>query len=313
MKGRIAILVPSFNGGALLAETVASIAASGLPADSYAILVSDNASTDGSAERLSRADAQGAPIFLHCNETNLGRVANWNKAMEEAEAMDFSHALFLMAGDVLANDHILALRQRMDRAGASLGIASYEVADETLKPRRIARRIRWSGNPERGIGAKSFLEQSFGAGAMLYGPLGANLYRLGGAKLRFDPADETHTDQLATAAFAQQSGAPLVYLDKPVSRWRTRPGRFHASMDPMARLAGDIRVIEQACRAAKVAPDYTKIRASLMLRAFFYSRDLAAAWTLSKTLTQGAQPSWLWLATLLRRQAQYQTPWLVEA
>jgi hypothetical protein len=84
-------------------------------------------------------------------------------------------------------------------------------------------------------------------------------------------------------------------------------------MDPLRRLEGDIRVIERACRAGKVAPDYTKIRANLMLRAFFYSRDPRAAWSCSKLLTQGARPSWLWLATLLRRQAQYKTPWLVEA
>ena len=313
MKERIAILVPSFNGGALLQESVASVAKAGLPAESYAILVSDNASTDDSAERLPRIDAQGAPIILRRNESNLGRIANWNCALGQAESMGFSHALFLMAGDVLVNANIIALRDRMERAGASLGIASYEVADENLQPRRIARRIRWSGDPERGIAARSFLAQSFGAGAMLYGPLGANLYRLKGAKLRFDPSDQTHTDQLATAQFAREADAPLVYLDRPVSRWRTRPGRFHASMDPMQRLTDDVRVIEQACRAGKVAPDYTKIRASLMLRAFFYSRDPRAAWTQSKLLTQGAYPSWLWLATLLRRQAQYRTPWLVEA
>lgn len=313
MKERIAILVPSFNGGTLLAETVASVARAGLPAKSYAILVSDNASSDDSAERLPRLDAQGAPILLYRNESNLGRIANWNRAIERAEGLDFSHALFLMVGDVLVNAHILGLRDRMERAGASLGIASYEVADEALKPCRIARRIRWAGDPEKGIAARAFLAQSFGAGAMLYGPLGANLYRLGGPRLRFDPADETHTDQMATAVFAQEAAAPLVYLDKPVSRWRSRPGRFHASMDPMRRLADDIRIIEAACRAAKIAPDYTKIRASLMLRAFFYSRDARAAWTQSKILTQGAPPSWLWLATLLRRQAQYRTPWLVEA
>lgn len=313
MKGRIAILVPSFNGGALLQDSVASVAKAGLPPNSYAILVSDNASTDESAERLPRTDAQGAPIFLRRNDSNLGRIANWNCAIGQAESMGFSYALFLMAGDVLANANIIALRDRMERAGAGLGIAPYEVADDHLRPRRLARRICWLGDAERGISATSFLAQSFGAGAMLYGPLGANLYRLGGPKLLFDPADQTHTDQLATAFFAQECEAPLVYLDQPVSRWRSRPGRFHASMDPMQRLADDIRIIERACRAGRVAPDYTKIRASVMLRAFFYSRDPLAAWTQSKRLTQGARPSWLWLATLLARQAHYRTPWLVEA
>ena len=311
MKGRIAILVPAFNGGALLEETVGSPARAGLPADSYAILVCDNASTDGSIERLGDTDAQGAPIILRRNETNLGRVANWNRSLEHAETMGFSYALFLMVGDVLKDAALIELRDRMDDEDAALGLASYVITDETLAPLRVARRIRWSGGA---IDYRTFLARSLAAGALLYGPLGANLYRLDGlAALRFDPADETHTDQLATALFAQGNSARIVYLDKPISCWRTRPGRFHSTMTPDDRLKGDVRVIERACRAGKIAPDYMRIRASLLLRGLFHKRGLKAAWTQSKLLTQDAPPSWLWLATLLWRQFLFKTPWRVEA
>jgi glycosyltransferase involved in cell wall biosynthesis len=306
MKGRIAILVPVFNAGALLADTLASVARAGLPPDSYAVLVSDNASTDGSTEALDGS------VLLRRNETNLGRVENWNRAMMWAEELGFSHALFLMAGDTLADASVIELRDRMAAADAALGIAPYQIVDEAQTPLRIARRIRWRGGA---IGQRRFALQSLGAGALLYGPLGANLYRLGeAAPLRFDPADETHTDQLATALFAQANDARIVYLDRPLSRWRARPGRFHAGMEAGARLAGDLRVIEQGCRAARVAPDYTKIRASLIVRGLFHNRGrLRAAWTQSKTLTRGAPPSLLWLATLPLRQALFKTPWRVEA
>jgi glycosyltransferase involved in cell wall biosynthesis len=311
MKGRIAILVPAFNAGALLGETLASPARAGLPADSYAILVSDNASTDGSTKWLGKADAQGAPVILCRNETNLGRVANWNRAMMGAEDLGFSHAMFLMAGDMLGDDAVIALRDRMIAADAALGIAPYQIVDEDLKPLRIARRIRWRGGA---IGQRDFVLQSLGAGALLFGPLGANLYRLGGkAPLRFDPADETHTDQIATALFAQANDARIVYLDRPLSLWRDRRDRFHAGMDADARMAGDLRLIEQGCRAAKVAPDYTKIRASLIVRGLFHKRGLRAAWTQSKILTRNVPPSLYWLAALPWRQALFKTPWRVEA
>jgi len=312
MRNRIAILVPVFNGGALLAETLASPARAGLPADSYAILVSDNASTDGSTKWLAKQDAQGAPVLLRRNVTNLGRVGNWNRAMMWAEELGFSHALFLMAGDMLADDAVIELRDRMVVADAALGIAPYRIVDETLKPIRVARRIRWRGGA---IDQRRFALQSLGAGALLYGPLGANLYRLGeSAPLRFDPADETHTDQLATALFAQANDARIVYLDRPLSCWRDRKGRFHAGIDPEARLIGDLRVIERGCRAAKVAPDYTKIRASLLVRGLFHNRGrLRAAWSQSKILTQGAPPSLYWLAALPLRQVLFKTPWRVEA
>jgi glycosyltransferase involved in cell wall biosynthesis len=312
MKGRIAILVPSFNSGALLADTVASPARANLPKDSYAILVSDNASTDGSAEVLGQRDASGAPIIVSRNGSNLGRVANWNRAVEMAEQHGFSHALFLMAGDTLADDAIIELRDRMLYADAALGIGPYRIVDEALNPLRIARRIRWSG---AWIGHRSFTLQSLGTGALLYGPLGANLYRLGGtAPLRFDPEDASHTDQLATALFAQGNDARIVYLDRPLSCWRHRAARFHAGMDARARLEGDLRVIEQGCRAAGVAPDYGEVRASLLLRGLFHRRGaFGAVWTQSKILAQGASPSWRSLAALLARQALFKTPWRVEA
>jgi glycosyltransferase involved in cell wall biosynthesis len=312
MKNRIAILVPVYNAGVLLAETLASPARAGLPADSYAILVSDNASTDGSTRWLAKQDAQGAPVLLRRNVTNLGRVANWNRAMMWAEELGFSHALFLMAGDVLADSTVIELRDRMVAADSALGMAPYRIVDEALKPIRVARRIHWRGGA---IDQRRFAQQSLGAGALLYGPLGANLYRLGDqVPLRFDPADETHTDQLATALFAQGNDARIVYLDRPLSCWRKRKGRFHAGIDPQARLIGDLRVIEQGCRAAKVAPDYTRIRASLLVRGLFHNRGrLWAAWTQSKILTQGAPPSLYWLAALPLRQALFKTPWRVEA
>jgi hypothetical protein len=114
--------------------------------------------------------------------------------------------------------------------------------------------------------------------------------------------------------FAQANDARIVYLDRPLSCWRQRKDRFHAGMDAQARLIGDLRVIEQGCRAAKVAPDYTKIRASLLVRGFFHNRGrLRAVWTQSKILTQGAPPSLYWLAALPWRQALFKTPWRVEA
>ena len=312
MKERIAILVPVFNAGGLLGDTIASVASAGLPRDSYAVLISDNASTDGSTTWLGDLDKHGAPVLLRRSEVNLGRVANWNAALDWAEELGFSHALFLMAGDTLADATVIELRDLMLRTDAALGIAPYQIVDETQHPLRIARRIRWRGGA---IEQRNFARQSLGCGALLYGPLGANLYRLGErAPLRFDPADETHTDQLATVLFAQANQARIVYLDKPLSCWRARAGRFHAGMDPEARLGGDLRVIEQGCRAAKVVPDWPKIRSSLLLRGLFHNRGrLGAAWTQSKILTQGARPSLGWLAALPWRQALFKTPWRVEA
>lgn len=314
-SGKIAILIPSYNGGSLLRETVMSAARAGLPPESYEILVSDNASTDGSTTALPERDDLGAPIHVRRNQSNLGRVANWNCALAMAEEMGFSYAFFLMVGDVLAGRAIVDLKERMVRRGAVLGIASCRIADEALRPVRMARRIRWRGDPEAGLPADRFLAQSLAQGAMLFAPLGANLYRIdGGKRLRFDPVDETHTDHLATALFVRESGTPIVYLDRPVSIWRRRPGRFHSSMSVAERLAGDLRIIESACRASSLAPDYPRIRACLLLRGTVFCRgNLLRAWRLARDVTGRRPISWSWLARLAFRLLRNGTPWLVEA
>ena len=311
----IAVLVPTYNGGLLLWETVMSAARAGLPPDSYAILVSDNASTDGSATSLPAYDAQGARILVRRNPSNLGRVENWNCALVMAEEMQFSYAFYLMAGDILFGSAILDLRERMIGQDAILGFASCMIADEDLRPLRPARRIRWQGDPEKGLPLERFLAQSLAQGAMLFAPLGANLYRIDqGPRLRFDPCDASHTDHLATAHFARQAARPIVYLDRPISLWRRRPGRFHGSMTAAQRLAGDLRVMECACSASGLAPDYPRIRASLLLRATLFCRgNLLAAWRITHEMAVGHPMSWSWLARLVVRLLRNGTPWLVEA
>jgi glycosyltransferase involved in cell wall biosynthesis len=313
--GKIAILVPTYNGGLLLWETVMSAARTGLPPDSYAILVSDNASTDGSAAGLPAHDALGAPIVVRRNKANLGRVENWNCALSMAEEMAFSFAFFLMVGDVLTGSAILDLRDRMIGQDAMLGFACCMVVDEALHPLRSARRIRWQGDPDTGLRPERFLAQSLAQGAMLFAPLGANLYRIDhGPKLRFDPSDASHTDHLATALFAREAARPIVYLDRPISLWRRRPGRFHSSMTAAQRLAGDLRVMESACGASGMAPDYPRIRASLLLRATLFCRgNLLGAWRITHDLAGRHPMSWGWLAKLIVRLLRNGTPWLVEA
>jgi glycosyltransferase involved in cell wall biosynthesis len=310
-KDKIAVLIPAFNAGGLLAESIASIVAAGWPKEAYEIIVTDNASDDGSIENLPDADAQGAPIHLHRNGANLGRVQNWNCAIAVAEEMGFGHALFLMAGDLVRDDSVMALRRLMHDAGAVLGLASFEIVDEDLRPLRLARRIAWRA--KGGIGAQRFLAQSFGIGGMLLAPLGANLYDLSGPRLRFDPANPTHTDQAATASFLLQAGRPLVYLDRPIMRWRRRAGRFHSGMDFTQRLSRDMALMLQICREAGIVPDTQEIRCTFILRIIFHAEgNIFAAWPLLRSLLRNPAPiRWSFMFALLARQSIYKTPWRI--
>ena len=95
-KDKIAVMISVFNAGSLLMESIASVTA-GLRDDAYEIIVTDNNSDDGSIEALPLADSQGVPIHIRRNGSNLGRVQNWNRALDAAEEMGFGHAMFLIA------------------------------------------------------------------------------------------------------------------------------------------------------------------------------------------------------------------------
>ena len=149
---------------------------------------------------------------------------------------------------------------------------------------------------------------------MLYGPLGANLYRIDGqVRLRFDAGDASHTDQMATARFARQAARCVVYLDQPISCWRRRATRFHNSMTAGQRLEDDLRVIEHACQDAHVEPDFPKIRATLILRGAFHAGgNLRAAWNNARKVVGDGVVSWSWLVRLMLWRLNYDTPWIIE-
>jgi len=308
---KLGILIPTYNSGSLLAESVNSAAKARLPPDTYEIVVSDNASTDGSTEGLPTRDAQGAPVTLHRNAENIGRVENWNRILELVEEMGFAHIIFLMAGDLIRGDDIVALRERMIRADAALGFASYEIIGEDRKPRRVARRLIWP--EDEAISAQRFLAQTLSAGAAIFGPLGANIYNLHAARLRFDPTDATHTDQYATSVFLRMADRPVVYLDRPITQWRERADRFHSSMDFLQRLENDLALIERVANETGVEIDHRKILSTFLLRIVFHARGnpLKARSYWNSFLCKSKPISPPWMVRLLSRQILYKTPWRI--
>src|SRR5215510_10280542 len=93
MNGKLAVLIPAFEGGNLLHRTVASCLNAGLERSRYSVIVVDNASGDGSLQGL------GNEIMVRRNERNVGRTDNWNRALELAESEGFTYATFLFVGD----------------------------------------------------------------------------------------------------------------------------------------------------------------------------------------------------------------------
>jgi hypothetical protein len=92
---RVTVAIPTYNRAGLLARCVD--AALALSYGNFEILVSDNASTDGTAEVLSRYSDPRLRVVRQA--TNIGLVPNWNYCLEAASG---EYIVFLSDDDIVA-------------------------------------------------------------------------------------------------------------------------------------------------------------------------------------------------------------------
>lgn len=87
---RISIGLPVFNGENYLAETLDSILAQTY--SDFELIISDNASTDGTQEICGAYAARDARVRYHRNEENLGAANNFNRVFELSSGEYFKWA-----------------------------------------------------------------------------------------------------------------------------------------------------------------------------------------------------------------------------
>ena len=85
MSARVRVIVLNFNGGDLVQRAVGSVLESNWPADGLEVVLVDNASTDGSADRVA---AEFPDVRIIRSRRNRGFPAN-NLAMEELDGVDY--------------------------------------------------------------------------------------------------------------------------------------------------------------------------------------------------------------------------------
>lgn len=81
MNPRVSVVIPTYNAAAFIGETLASVLAQ--EGVDFEVLVLDDASTDGTLERVREfADAR---VRIHGSDSNRGRVANANRGFDLAQ------------------------------------------------------------------------------------------------------------------------------------------------------------------------------------------------------------------------------------
>jgi len=105
---KISIIIPTFNRVLMLAEALDSALAQTY--ERLEIIVSDNASSDGTGELLARYQ-HDPRLRCHRNPVNLGMVGNWRQAVRDLATGDFF--LILSDDDCLLDPDYLARAARL--------------------------------------------------------------------------------------------------------------------------------------------------------------------------------------------------------
>ena len=97
----VSIGLPVYNGGAFFADCLESVA--GQTFGDFQVIISDNASTDDTAE-VARSFTERDPRFRYVRyEQNMGAAANWNRVVELATGFYFK---WLAADDLIAPTYL---------------------------------------------------------------------------------------------------------------------------------------------------------------------------------------------------------------
>jgi glycosyltransferase involved in cell wall biosynthesis len=139
MSPKVSIGLPVYNGAAFLKETLDSLLAQTL--DDFELLISDNASTDSTAEICATYAQRDSRIHFHRNARNLGASRNYGIVFERARGRYFKWASH---DDVCLPTFLARCAEVLDAdPGVVLCYTAADVIDEAG-----ARLARWGNHPE---------------------------------------------------------------------------------------------------------------------------------------------------------------------
>lgn len=119
------IVLPVYNGGALLEQAVRSVRDQ--TCEDWTLLLVDDASTDGSAERIRQYESARVKAVVH--ESNAGLYPRLRQAIEEYVSTEW--VVILMQDDRLHSNYLAELQAQAERYPAAEALwATYDTIDE---------------------------------------------------------------------------------------------------------------------------------------------------------------------------------------
>jgi glycosyltransferase involved in cell wall biosynthesis len=211
---KVSVLIPTYKYARFLPEAIESVLRQSF-AD-FELLVSDDASADGSAEIIERYAAQDSRIRCKIQPSNLGMVANWNACLREARGQYIKYVF----GDdfLIERDAITRFVDMLESAPAArLAVSARTIVDEQSQPLEI-----WDHAGTQGlIDGPELISACLRGNRNLIGEPTAVMFRKADANREFDPAFKQVVD-LEFWIYLIGDGK-LAYTSTPLCAFRRHP------------------------------------------------------------------------------------------
>jgi glycosyltransferase involved in cell wall biosynthesis len=290
---RVSVLVPTYRYAAYLEQAIRSVLSQDFT--DFELIVSDDASGDGSAERISDLAREDSRIRAFVQPQNMGMVAHWNWCLSQATG---TYVKFLFGDDYLANDQALGqlVQSLEDNPSAVLATGQRIWVDRRGQAVSVP-----GGMPK--LGRQTGLEACgacMQADRNLIGEPSAVLFRRNASRRGFDPSFRQLVD-LEMWYHLLQSG-DLVVRPETISAFRVHSAQ-QSALNSQSRIAS-VETLRLASRyqlffrAAFSDPEYSQRLSSVI----YYARkqqprppqaELAEDDLLQK-VGPGTYRSWLW-------------------
>jgi len=177
---KVSVLVPTYNYARFLPEAIESILAQDFT--DYELIVSDDASTDRSAEIIRRYAARNPCIRAEFHPANLGMVANWNWCLQQARG---EYVKYLFGDDLLCSPQALGRLAALLDANPRVVLAASarRIIDEHSRPVDV-----WNEFPATGrLAGTAVIARCLEENYNLIGEPSAVMFRRAAASRGFDP------------------------------------------------------------------------------------------------------------------------------
>lgn len=208
---KISILIPTYNYARYLPEALDSI----LRQDrtDFEVIISDDASSDDTAEIVAPYTASDPRFHFHRQQKNLGMVANWNWCLQQARG---DYIQYLFADDFFIHSSALScLAAQLDEnPRAGLAVAARRLADDTSRLDITAEDLRRAGIHD----GRDAIRRCLLSGKNLIGEPSVVMFRKALASRGFDDRYKQLVDLEMWFHLCNQ--AMLAFIAKPLCAFR---------------------------------------------------------------------------------------------